>query len=125
MRKAKVWNDSNAVWKENFKGDILEIPAHGSIDMEFYDAHEFKSQFYPVRVTGDGGPDERDFKRIRVEAYPEEKGKTDEKPTHICQACAYGAMSREDLEAHIDERHLDTLEDKSLADDRRKKQKTA
>lgn len=70
-RKVKVYNDNAQVpkWKETFKGEELIIEYGKPIEMDFFDAHEFKGQFFPMRLLGDDKTqDPRTMKMIRVEA---------------------------------------------------------
>jgi hypothetical protein len=123
-KRAKVYNDSPWPHTETFKGDKVTVPANGSIEMEFFDAHEFKGQFYPPLVDADGGQQEKSFKRIRVMPIVEgEAALSPEKPR--CQACKYEATSKQDLEDHIDANHLDQLEDPEVAQERRKSKKVS
>lgn len=57
---ARVWNNSDKEYVERFKNDIIKIPAHGYIEMDFHDAVLFKGQYIP--------PNEgKNQKRITVE----------------------------------------------------------
>jgi hypothetical protein len=77
MAKVKVWNDNlkNLDPKtgkplphvEVFKGETLTIPAGECIEMDWEEAMEFKGQFFPMVLRGDGTHDPKGFKMIRVE----------------------------------------------------------
>lgn len=122
-KKCRVYNDSPWVHKETFKGDPVVIPANGFIEMEFYDAHEFKGQYVPIVKDAGGQQDEKSFKRIRIIPITGEESKVEAK--QVCQACKYEASSKQDLEEHIDATHLDELAEPAVAEKRRKEKKTA
>lgn len=63
----KVWNDNDYVHAEVFKGNLITIPAHGHVEMDYVDACEFRGQYTPIKMITDGNPDPRAFKKIRVE----------------------------------------------------------
>jgi hypothetical protein len=67
MAMVKVWNDNDYPHKERYKGDMVEIPAHGHVEMEWEEAIQFAGQFTPPIMRGDGTHDPRGFKKIRVE----------------------------------------------------------
>lgn len=72
MPIVKVYNDNVHPHKERFKGEMIEIPAKGSIDMEYEEAIEFKGQFTGLApLAPNGAPDPRFFKMIRVEKLKE------------------------------------------------------
>lgn len=121
--KAKVWNDHSVDHKEKFKGDLVLIPAGKCIEMPVDEAYEFRGQFFPPVEDADGGQDPRSFKKIRVEEIMIETN--DASPAdYRCQACAFSAVSKRSLEEHIDDKHLEQMQDKELADKRVKERKT-
>lgn len=122
-KKVRVYNDSPWTHKETFKGDPIAIPGNGFIEMEYFEAHEFKGQYFPITKDAGGQQDEKSYKRIRLVPIEGEDAKAELKPT--CQACKYEATSKQDLEDHIDATHLEDLEDKEVADKRRKAKKSA
>jgi hypothetical protein len=71
MPKVKVWNDNHLSHREEFNGEWLEIPAGGSIDMEWEEAVAFKGQYFPIKIKGDGTHCPSGFKKIRVEPLKE------------------------------------------------------
>lgn len=72
MPIVNVYNDNIHPHREQFKGDWLEIPAGGSIKMEWEEAQEFRGQFTGIAPVGpDGKPDAKFFKKIRVEQLKE------------------------------------------------------
>lgn len=104
--RVKVWNDNNHELKELFKGDKVSIPAKGFIEMEFYEAHEFKGQYHPQPVDNDGKllQDSKYFKIIRIEPIDGTK-KEEVQSSHVCMQCKHMSPSSEELEAHVKVRH--------------------
>lgn len=123
--RAKVFNDSPWTHREKFNGAWVEIPAQGSVEMDFYKAHEFKGQYFPIELNKDGRPKAESAKRIRVVGVSDSEPAKVEKAKPVCQACKYQASSDADLEEHTDAMHLDALADAEIADKRRKAKKSA
>lgn len=72
MPLVKVFNDNIYPHKERFKGEMVEIPAGGYVEMEWEEAMDFRGQFTGIAPIGaNGAPDERFFKKIRVEPLKE------------------------------------------------------
>lgn len=67
MAKVKVWNKNSLPHVETFKGDKIEIPAGGCIEMDWEDATEFKGQFFPMVINADGTHNPKGFKKIVVD----------------------------------------------------------
>ena len=63
----RVWNKNVHDHEEKFKGVVYNIPAGGYIEMNHFEAVEFKSQFKaPVFLKG-GVPDPKHYKKIVLE----------------------------------------------------------
>lgn len=108
----RVWNDNNHDHSEKFKGQEINIPAHGSIEMNRHEAVEFKSQFKaPVFLKG-GIPDPAFKKMIRIEIPENDKiEETKASDEHLCQKCGFSAKSAAGLKAHVRANHLQSMED--------------
>lgn len=131
MPKVKVWNDNlpdrtwdgirvegtnktlrethpnGIVLKEMFKGNPIEIPAGAFIEMEFYEAHEFRGQYHPQPLDNNGMMmnDPRYFKMIRIEPLSTHGVSVPVTEAHVCMSCKHSSPSPEELEAHIKVRH--------------------
>lgn len=96
--KVKVWNKNTLPHIETFKGDKIEIPAGGSIEMDWEDAIEFKGQFFPMVINADGTHNPKGFKKIFVERPPQA-------PVHdlslVNHADGSVAATRADLDAEL------------------------
>lgn len=67
--KVQVWNDHDFPWTEMFKGDKVTIPPKSFLEMNFYEAHEFKGQYVVLEKMADETINPKTQKRIRcVEA---------------------------------------------------------
>lgn len=96
--QVKVWNDNDYEYTEVFKDQTIKIPAKGCIEMEYYDAHEFKGTYKAIQRDGDNQPLPQSFKKIRVD---EPKGGVDVKvEENKCVACAYRGASPKELFDH-------------------------
>ena len=108
--KVKVWNDNTTAWNEKFKGEDVKIPAKGYIEMEFYEAHEFKGQFSPIKVKGDGTQDTASFKMIRVEKMDQDASVEDEgEEIFPCNSCKKVFTTEAALVKHSDAQHSDQV----------------
>lgn len=110
--RCKVWNDNpHTDWKETFKGDAVVIPSGKSIEMEFYDAHEFKGQYSPIRLKPDETQDPKSFKMIRVEKIIDDRedGEIEVQTVFPCNLCKKAFDSEEKLVAHSEKNHADKI----------------
>ena len=67
MPQARVHNDNIHPYRENFKGSIVEIPAGGSVVMDFEEALQFEGTGAPMIKNAGGQQCPTSFKKIRVE----------------------------------------------------------
>jgi hypothetical protein len=120
----KVFNRNKYPLVDEYKGRKIHIEPGQSIDMDYYDYIEFKGQI-PTSIRdkkdmfdGSGNQKPTSFKML------EYKGPVPESQSdgHVCQMCRGKFASLKQLESHTDEWHLDKLEDKELAEERRAKQ---
>jgi hypothetical protein len=107
--RARIYNDNpHTDWKEQFKGEWVNIPSGKFIEMEFYEAHEFKGQFSPIRIRSDETQDPASFKMIRVEKIDTAK---EEEPsqTFNCNLCKKNFPDEESLLHHSEKNHADKI----------------
>lgn len=108
--RAKVWNDNTCEWTEMFKGEKVTIPAGKYIEMEFYDAHEFKGQYSPIKIKPDDTQDPKSFKMIRVVKVTQEDGELDDsKQVFPCNLCKKVFTTEAALIAHSAKEHADQM----------------
>lgn len=112
--KARVWNDNSAIYKEDFRGDLITIPPKGHVIMDWTDAVAFKGQYTPILRDGLG----RDLspKMIRLEKI-EATAQEFPVPKFRCQMDQKEFDTQEGLDAHIAENHTEDMAD----DEARKK----
>jgi hypothetical protein len=67
MARVKVWNDNVHAHREEFKGQMVEIPAKSFIEMDYEDAVDFRGAFTPPKIKADGTHCPTGYKMIRVE----------------------------------------------------------
>lgn len=67
MSLVKVWNDNDLDFRQDYKGNVVFIPAKGFIEMDWDEAIAFKSYPYPMQFDGMGQQLKSSFKMIRVE----------------------------------------------------------
>lgn len=113
----KVWNDNKYPHTEMFKGEKINIPAGGYIEMDEHEANEFRGKYTPIIVDFDGQPDQRSYKMIRIEKVDSQKPVIAQ--MFGCNACGKSFPKIEDLEAHTDEMHLEQMADQEFAEKRR------
>lgn len=108
--KVKVWNNNTVDWKEKFKGELIVIPSKGYIEMEFYEAHEFKGQFSPINIKGDGTQDPTSFKMIKVDPPVQlEAAESDADEVFPCNVCKKVYTTEGALVKHSEAQHADRM----------------
>lgn len=112
--KVQVWNDQNFTWKETFKGDPLEIPAGKFIEMNFYEAVEFRGQMIPLADDGNGRIHEKSLKKIRVVEHEwaeyQKQADGDEEPiSYPCALCKETFETTKALVEHSVKRHAERI----------------
>lgn len=103
--QVKVWNDNTIKWEETFKDAKIIIPAKGSIEMEFYEAHEFKGQYFPPTMRGDGTQDPKTFKMIRIEVPPQTEDEDEGMELFSCHSCRKVFTTEALLTKHSESEH--------------------
>jgi len=113
MRKVKVYNDNQnvKVWKETFKGLDVEIEYGKPIEMDFYEAHEFRGQYFPIKKLADETQDPKTMKMIRVESVDLNELHEDIKKTagYKCNACNKNYPSALMLFKHSEVEHAEQM----------------
>lgn len=104
--KWRVYNDhpNGLTHREKFKGDDIEIPAGGFVTMDYEDAIQFKSQFFPIRLNNQNVQDPASYKCLRVVAEP---GATTEPEVknkiYVSPVDGKEFTSKEELDKYLDE----------------------
>lgn len=100
--KVKIWNDNKHVYREKFKGVQIAIEPGAYVTLDEDDAHLFMGSYAPIVTRGDGQPDPRYFKKLRLDRSGVETSamKAESKSDLTCQKCKYTATSQTDLSEH-------------------------
>lgn len=107
MATARVYNDNVHPYRENFKGNIVEIPAGGFVTMDFEEALQFEFTGAPMIKNAGGQQCPTSFKRIRVVAL--DKVAPAEVPL-VCHATGQKVATTEELAA-LNREHEHLLHD--------------
>lgn len=101
MAKAKVYNrhSHGLTHKENFKGQPIVIKAGECIEMDYEEAVEFKSQYFPMKL----GPDEvqlpESYKMIEI--IPIDDPAASKAETFKCQLTGKSFGTAAELDQHL------------------------
>lgn len=102
MANVKVWNDGPTDYSEKFRDDLITIPKGKFIEMDYYDANQFLSQYIPPRKTETGIY--LNHKQLRIDA--DLKAVTAEQQTiHACMVCGGKFDTGTQLEGHVKTYH--------------------
>lgn len=94
----KVWNDNTYDYKEKFRDRDIVIKAKGFIMMDRDEAEIFQGSYAGMTRTGDGQPDPRGFKMIRLELDP--NATATETQTYVCHFDGKKFQTQAELDAH-------------------------
>lgn len=119
MSKVRVYNDNIYPHREKFKGEDLNIPPKGFIELDFFDAVELKGQYTPIIVDGGGAPLPQSFKMLRI--VEPDGFKLEESKKIICNSCGQNFDSAKELDDHVTEFHIEQILDKDEREKRLKK----
>lgn len=108
MAIVKVWNKNTHPFTTTFKGDKITIPPQGFVEMEYYDAYEFRGQYHPQMLDHDGIPLPSSYKMIQVEDSKSGAPVFETSDTK-CMACKFNGTTKFELERHTKEAHSETL----------------
>lgn len=115
----KVRNKNSYPFKCNWRGENYDILPGQAVSMEHDKAVEFiGTMHFGIKTLANGLPDPMFLQDLGIE-YPEKAKPVDAGSAFHCNSCKYVGSSREALDEHIDENHLDLIEDKDVASARR------
>lgn len=116
--KVKVYNDNAYEHREKFRGDLIVVPAGGSIEMNREDAVAFLGQFYPPEWDKGGRQKPESCKKLRWERIAINSDESQEELK--CQACGVTAKDEVSLKSHVKAKHkhvmldAESLEEKNV-----------
>lgn len=121
----KVWNRNKFDYSEIYNGKMVEIKAHGFVEMEYEQANRFMGKISPIKKDKHGIPLPSSYKKLEMD--PEDKRKaelclrneTEEKlkKTFVCFKCSKEFSTKTRLLAHVKENHMDDLADETTRDE--------
>jgi uncharacterized C2H2 Zn-finger protein len=88
--------------------------------MDYDDAIQFKSMYYPPQYDGSGNQKAESYKMLRIDGQAPHTIQQ----FHTCSCCGDKFGTETELLAHIDKNHLDQMEDKKEAEKRKKAMKS-
>ena len=119
MAKVEVHNLNEYPFKQQFRDEVVEIPANSYVTMEYEEAILFKGMINDVVRDGDGNILPQSYKKLKIvqdgsgKQMMEEARKKAE--AFKCQACGFQANSKQELHIHTKEEHLSELQDPKVA----------
>jgi hypothetical protein len=90
--RARVWNSNTEVYSEMFKDKLITIEPGKFVEMDYYDAVQFKGQWPGPAKLG-----KKFVKMIEVEALPSGDPEAQQFKCNVCPALF---LSAKDLEEH-------------------------
>lgn len=132
MQKVKVFNENVFDFKSNFKGDPVFIKAKSywknedGTDriMDIFEANDFRCDYHPIKLNGDGKQDPETFKMIRIEKVDQEAA-APVMSEHTCNLCKHKSPSAHELDAHIKFKHAEAALTSIPEEDAKPKKKSA
>lgn len=115
----RLYNDNIYPHTEKFKGDVIHIASKGFIEMDEFDAVEFRGQMNPVRFDGGGNPLPECYKMIRI-VKPENYHLYEIVDKPICLACAKSFATPVELSEHVKQFHVEQMIDSKEKDELKK-----
>lgn len=106
----RLYNDNIYPHTEKFKGDVIHIAPKAFVEMDEYEAVEFRGQMTSVKFDGGGNPLPECYKMIRI-VKPENYHLHEIADKPICLACAKAFPTKHELDAHIRSNHVEQMND--------------
>lgn len=100
MGMVRVWNDNVYPYEETFKDQKIHIKPRTFIEMDEFEAIQFRGTYKSPVLNVDGVHLPEGFKMIRLEKVSADSPqvKVDD---HQCTACKYKGSSKVDLDEHL------------------------
>lgn len=108
--KVQVVNDNDHPYREKFRGKEIVIPAKGSIEMDYNEAHIFLGTMPSnIEVDGNGIQKATSYKRLSILTGNEAPTASSKK--FKCMADGREFASQAELDAYIAENHVEAMVD--------------
>lgn len=103
MAKWEVWNihKDGLTHKEVYKGDKIEIPAGKFILMDYDEAVQFKSQFFPMKKNGQGVQTPESMKMIALRKHVDGSNEEREQKVYVSHVDGKELPSQSALDAYL------------------------
>jgi len=117
-----VRNLNKYEYREEFNGDLITIGPDEAIKMDNMKARQFLGQFTTPVLDGQGRPDPRYLKRLRIEEIPDQKPvEAENKQVYVCQMDGKEFKSQAELDQHIADNWAEDIVDEDAQKAMRKK----
>lgn len=117
MPQVHVINENSHPYKEKFNDRLIEIGAGERITMDSDEARRFLGKCNGVLKDGDGQPDPRGFKRLRIEALAGQSAPAPEAEVFISQMTGEKFQTQAALD-----KHLEKYKDRVVVDENAERQ---
>lgn len=116
----KVHNRNKHPFSQKIKGITYDIPAEGSLELDYDIAQSLVRAFSPIEVDYDGRALEKSYKKLEIDKDDERRyhqvGQNKAKGgSYICQACGYVAVNQWELKGHVTDMHSTQFDDQEQA----------
>ena len=110
-RSVKIFNDNDYPFESNFKGDKVYIGAKSywkdkdgnARIFDIFEANDFRGDYHPIKLLGDGTPDPKTYKKIKLVSLDAEV--KEEVPEHPCMQCGSSYQTEDELDVHLETEH--------------------
>lgn len=125
LTMGRVFNRGKKEYSEEYNGSLVKIPVGCSVEMEYFDAMAFKSNYAPL-VRNNSGQDITE-KALTVEKFIVRVPKSDQaaraglKSVYRCMVDKKDFPTKEEYEAHVAEQHIDRMADVNAKEQIRKR----
>lgn len=122
MSRVKVWNDNVHDFTQKFREETVFIKSKGFIEMDYEDAVTFLGKPFPMKFDGNRIQKPESYKMLRIETRDGKIPLEGETKVVAFKCHKDGTLhaTQADLDKHINENFLDSLEDTELAEQRKK-----
>ena len=111
MAKWRIWNKHSLGFthREKFKDDLIEIKAGAYITMDYEEAVQFKSQYFPMKKKPTGEDDPAGWKMLFLEPDGATQSAQQASGDFICQMDGLKFPTQRSLDLHIEENYADRV----------------
>lgn len=102
MNQWRVYNEhtQGLTFRQVFKEKEIIIPAGQFVLMDYEEAVEFKSAYFPMTVDAQGEPDPRSWKMISIKPHSEESAVPEITKKYVCPVDGREFQTQTELDAY-------------------------